>query len=179
MQELYDYTDFSWARHARVMEGLGDEEFTAPVPNSGWPSFQRAFLHVVGAYDGWINDDWGLGQGGSIFAAVESWDELYALVPWAKLQEYRVATREAFRKALAVSDDELFTKRGWNLMKEPEQLSRADILTNLLLHERGHHGDISTLFYQAGLTGVTVDYRFFKSRPNEFDFDTEDGDEAE
>jgi uncharacterized damage-inducible protein DinB len=39
--------------------------------------------------------------------------------------------------------------------------SRGELLTHLLLHERGHHGDVSTLFYQLGIEpDMRVEYRF-------------------
>lgn len=175
IEELVEYTDFSWERHAKVMDTLSPEQFTAPVPGSGWPTLQRAFLHVVGAYDGWLNDDWGLNGGDFLFPAVETWDELFAMVPsWEKLQEYRVATRNALRKALQARDDEIFAKREFVLGFGPEQLSPADIITNLLMHERGHHGDISTLFDQLGLKSDLVDWRFFITRRDEFVPDTDD-----
>jgi uncharacterized damage-inducible protein DinB len=73
------------------------------------------------------------------------------------------------------SDEELFKKRTWDLEFGPEELSPADVLTNLLLHERGHHGDLNTLFHQLGVKSYFVDYRFFVSKPNDFLEDVDEG----
>ena len=70
--------------------------------------------------------------------------------------------------------DELWKKTTWNLDFGPEDMSRGDILTNLLLHERGHHGDISTLFHQLGVKGYLLDYRFFVTKRDEFIPDVDD-----
>ena len=176
IEELYAYTGFAWERLGGTIEKLGSEQFVDPVPGSGWPSVRRAILHILQAYDGWINEDkWGLGLGESMFPDVESWDELYARVPtWKEAQAYRDATRSSFRKVFEVSDEELFKKRTWELEFGPEELSPADVLTNLLLHERGHHGDLSTLFHQLGIKSYFIDYRFFVSKPNEFLEDRDD-----
>jgi uncharacterized damage-inducible protein DinB len=40
-------------------------------------------------------------------------------------------------------------------------MSVADILAHLLLHERGHHGDLSTLFYHFGAELPSMDYRVY------------------
>jgi uncharacterized damage-inducible protein DinB len=47
------------------------------------------------------------------------------------------------------------------------ELSPADIMTHILLHERGHHGDIGTLFHAAGAPLPDIDYMtyvFFRNR---------------
>jgi uncharacterized damage-inducible protein DinB len=175
IEELYAYTDFAWERLGKTMEKLTQEQYADPVPGSGWPSVRRAVLHILNAYDGWLNEDkWGLGLHETPFPDVESWDDLYAKVPnWEAIQPCRDSLRATFRKALDVSDEELFTKKTWELEFGPEELSRADVLTNLLLHERGHHGDLSTLFHQLGIRSLFVDYRFFVSKPGDFIEDVE------
>jgi uncharacterized damage-inducible protein DinB len=170
IEELFAYTDYQWGRLARVIDDLPSEDFTKPVGRSGWPSLHRALLHVVGAYDGWINDDkWGLGLGKSPYQDVESWDELAGkLRTWEDMKAYRESARTSFQEALAVPDEELFARKTWDLELGPEELSRADILTNLLVHEIAHRGDISTLFHQLGLKHFHLDYRFFKSKLDQF-----------
>jgi len=37
----------------------------------------------------------------------------------------------------------------------------GDLLANVLLHEREHHGDINTLLYQMGVEVPQTAYRFF------------------
>ncbi len=170
LEELYSYTDFSWARHAKVMEELPPGQFATPVPGSGWPSLRDCFSHFVQAYDGWINGHWGLGLGEmSRPKDLTTWDEMAA---------YRVRGREAFRKALDCPDEVLYEKRTFDWGDgETEHLARGDILGNLLMHERGHHGDISTLLHTLGIKSPIVDYRFFVSFPDRFIYDEEDSDD--
>jgi uncharacterized damage-inducible protein DinB len=48
---------------------------------------------------------------------------------------------------------------------DPIQYSRGELITHLLLHERGHHGDVTTLFWQLGLEPETLlEYRFHLGR---------------
>jgi hypothetical protein len=43
--------------------------------------------------------------------------------------------------------------------------SYAELLTHLALHERGHHGDLTTLFYQLRMEiERPVEYRFHLER---------------
>jgi uncharacterized damage-inducible protein DinB len=37
-------------------------------------------------------------------------------------------------------------------------MTKTDVLAHLLLHERGHHGDISTLFSSMGVEMPSMDY---------------------
>lgn len=177
IEELYAYTDFAWERLGKTIEKLSREQFVDPVADSGWPSVRRALLHVLNAYDGWLNEDkWGLGLHEAPFPDVESWDDLYERIPdWKAVEPYRAKLRATFRKALDVPDEELLAKQTFDLEFGPEELSRADVLTNLLLHERGHHGDLNTLFHQLGVKSMFVDYRFFVSKPTEFLEDVEEG----
>lgn len=163
IDELLAYTDYSWARHARVMEGLSDEQFTTPIPGSGWPAPREAFMHVVGAYDGWLNSRWGLSGAGEA-----EYEERQKMTSWEEMADYRAKTRTDFRRALEVDDETLFGKRERESPFGVAILSPADVLTNLLMHERGHHGDISTLFYQMGVKGYIVDWIAFAALPDEF-----------
>jgi uncharacterized damage-inducible protein DinB len=68
--------------------------------------------------------------------------------------------RASFLATLDVPDAELHVAR----YREGDQgalMSRADILANLVLHERGHHGDLNPLFHQHGVTGYLIDYTFY------------------
>jgi uncharacterized damage-inducible protein DinB len=43
--------------------------------------------------------------------------------------------------------------------------SRGELVLHLLLHERGHHGDVTTLFWQLGIEpDIGLDYRFHLGR---------------
>ena len=47
----------------------------------------------------------------------------------------------------------------------PEHMGTAGILANLVPHERGHHGDLHTLFHLHGVQSYFIDYRFFRTQP--------------
>ncbi len=169
LEELFDYTGWAWERISRVIDGLPPEQFAMPVPGSGWPSLSACFAHFVGAYDGWLNGPWALALGERQHPGDE------ALESWLVLREFRRRGREAFRRAIDVPDAVLYQKRVMDLGgAEPEQLSRADILANLVLHERGHHGDLNTLFHQLGVRGYIIDYRSFVSPHDAFVLDLPD-----
>ena len=93
--------------------------------------------------------------------------------PFACLAWPRV--RELMRRALGeTSDDDLRapTIRMWEGTPAEQMVSPAHVLGHILLHERGHHGDISTVFSQLGAEPPNVDYlvyRFFQSRKQQRD----------
>lgn len=168
IEELFAYTGFAWDRIARVIDTLPPEQFATRIPGSGWPALRDCFEHWISAYDGWINGDWALGLGPLLYPGAE------ALQTWERMRAYRVETRQAFTGALDCPDDTLYAKREYRFAGAQEQLSRADILTNLLLHERGHHGDLNTMFHQLGVRSFYVDYRYFVTRPGDFVMDEEE-----
>ncbi len=169
LEELFDYAGWAWERISRVIDGLPAAQFAKPVPGSGWPSLSACFAHFAGAYDGWINGPWALALAERQHPGEE------ALQSWPVMKEFRRRGREAFRRAIDVPDAVLYEKRAMDLGgPEPEQLSRADILANLVLHERGHHGDLNTLFHQLGVRSYIIDYRAFVSAPDVFVADFRD-----
>ena len=109
--------------------------------------------------------DWGQIQAGDMSYPAE-WPE--PVNDWNQMRAYYLRVRESFRRALNVPDEVLYEKRLYNLESIPEQMSRADILANLVIHERGHHGDLNTLFHQLGIRSYFIDFRFFRTLPNEF-----------
>ena len=166
IEELYGYTGAAWEIYAEKMRALPPDLLTRPAPGSGWPALRDAFQHVLGAYDGWINTDLALGT-----PLDPSADEL---ATWEKVEEYRTAVRSQFRRLLDETSDESLFERFTKAYDDdgPETLSIADILANLLLHERGHHGDLSTLLYQHGTEPPFVDYRMYlymKDNPGRHD----------
>ena len=44
-------------------------------------------------------------------------------------------------------------------------------MRNLVIHERGHHGDLSTLFHTLGVRSFLVDFRYFTTRRADFVMD--------
>lgn len=168
IEELFAYTGYAWDRIARVIDTLPAGQFSARIPGSGWPALRDCFEHWLAAYDGWINAEWGLALGTLLYPGQDN------LQSWEQIRAYRVPLRQAFLDAFDCPDDVLYAKREYRLDDTPEQLSRADILTNLLLHERGHHGDLNTMFHQLGVRSFYVDYRYFISRPGDFVMDEEE-----
>jgi len=166
IEELYDYTGWAWGRIARVVDQLAPEMFAREVAGSGWPTLAACFEHWVAAYDGWLNHPtWGLGLGEVRHPGSD------ALKSWPAMKAYRAQCRESFRAALAMPESALYAKREFRFGGKVELLSPADILTNLLIHERGHHGDLNTLFDGLGVRGYFIDYRFFVTRREEFILD--------
>lgn len=165
ISELFDYTGWAWERIARVIDQQPPDVYAKAVAGSGWPSLAACLTHFVASYDGWINMDWGQIEAGDMSYPAE-WPE--PVNDWNQMRAYYLRVRESFRRALNVPDEVLYEKRLYNLESIPEQMSRADILTNLVIHERGHHGDLNTLFHQLGIRSYFIDFRFFRTLPNEF-----------
>jgi uncharacterized damage-inducible protein DinB len=168
LEELFAYTDFAWARFAHAIDANGGNELVnRAAPGSGWPTLRAALVHVVSVYDGWLNGEWALNLGERPpfkRSEVHTWDQL---------QEYREITRATYQRALHVDDAVFHEVHVIEAGYGPERMRHRDILANILLHERGHHGDLTTLLYQLGVPAPLVDYRFFITRPEEFLLDEE------
>jgi uncharacterized damage-inducible protein DinB len=150
IEELFAFTDYSWGEHRKVIGALGDDLLTKPAPGSGWPALSDALAHINWAYLRWLADPNGTSD--PDVERVTSSDELEA---------YRRRVRDHARSYLdSLSDPELFARRRMNVDGEILEYSPAEILTHVLLHERQHHGDISTLLYQLGVEAPIVEYRF-------------------
>jgi uncharacterized damage-inducible protein DinB len=168
LEELYAYTEFAWTRYAQVIdEHGGDELLNREAPGSGWPTLRAALVHVVSVYDGWLNGAWALGLGERPPFRRED------VRTWSQLGEYREITRATFQRALHVDDAVFHEPHIIEAGYGQERLRHRDILANILLHERGHHGDLNTLLHQLGVPAPLVDYRFFLTRPEEFLVDEE------
>jgi uncharacterized damage-inducible protein DinB len=152
IDELYAFTDHTWRTYAVTIGALGSDALARPAPGSGWPTLRDAFGHMLLAYDDWTSDLTGTPMRGLDVEAVRAWDDL---------ESYREQVRGRFREYIdSLSDAELTTRRPMNVDDEMLSYSPADILANLLLHERGHHGDVNTLLYQHGVEAPMVEYRF-------------------
>ncbi len=153
IEELFAYTDFSWRQYAESIRGLGKDALAKAVPGSGWPALRNALGHMNLAYERWLAEPTRTtSMTGLDIEAVRSWNDL---------EKYRSNVRGRFRAYLdSLSDAELTTPREMNVDGEMLAYSPADILVHVLLHERGHHGDISTLLYQMGVEPPVVEYRF-------------------
>jgi uncharacterized damage-inducible protein DinB len=150
IEELFAFTDYTWREHERAIRPLGDEVLTEPAPGSGWPALRDALTHINWAYVRWLADP--AGTRDEPVERVRSWDELEA---------YRRRLRDHAREYLdCLGDGELLTPRQMNVDGETLLYSPADIFVHVLLHERQHHGDVSTLLYQLGVEAPIVEYRF-------------------
>ena len=174
LDELFDYTGWAWDRIARTIDGLPPEAFGRPVAGSGWPALSDCIEHFTAAYDGWLNGDWALNLGPSHYPGDgEGYPGTPELKVWPAMKEYRKAVRAQCREALDSDDGWLFTKGERDYGGGPEVWSPGDVIANLLLHERGHHGDLNTLFHQLGVKSYIIDYRYFLTRRDEFALDSE------
>ena len=150
IEELFAFSDYSWREHERTIRPLGDDVLTEPAPGSGWPALCDALTHINWAYVRWLADP--AGTSDEPVEHVKSWDELVA---------YRRRVRGHAREYLhSLGDGELLTPREMNVDGETLLYSPADIFVHVLLHERQHHGDVSTLLYQLGVEAPIVEYRF-------------------
>jgi uncharacterized damage-inducible protein DinB len=85
---------------------------------------------------------------------------------WDELQPQRAKVRGWLRRVIdETSDDEMVAQD--QVMRSGMMVSRAEVLEHILLHERGHHGDISTLIERVGGAPGASDYlvyMFFRRR---------------
>jgi uncharacterized damage-inducible protein DinB len=150
IEALFAFTDYSWRTYAEAMRPLGDEMLVTPAPGSGWPALRDALVHINWAYVRWLADP--NGTSATPPEQIDSWDEL---------EDYRGRVRGRCREYLdSLSDTELTTPREMNIDGNMIRYSPGEIFTQVLLHERAHHGDLNTLLYQLGFEPVMVEYRF-------------------
>src|SRR4029079_8175308 len=85
------------------------------------------------------------------------------MTSWDDFDAYYRTTKATFSRIMSSTPDaqlyEPFTRAYQG--ETAETLSLADVLANLVLHERGHHGDISTLIHQLGGRPPSLDYRMY------------------
>jgi uncharacterized damage-inducible protein DinB len=161
LRELCDYTDFTWAAYANAVRALPPGAFTQPVEGSGWPSLHLALFHIAAAWDGWICARAGVPLTTSQPADVTSWEQLEAI---------RGALRPPLRRIIEETpDDALHAPTQTMSPGTPAERSEsiAGVAAHILLHERGHHGDVTTLLHALGGQPPNVDYlvyAFFRSR---------------
>lgn len=160
LNELFDYTTFTWEVYHRAIVKLPPGEFTRPLENSGWKSILEPLVHLACAWDGWL----------SVHAGDEFFEfDVDSMSTWDQVQDMRTTTRGWTRRILEGTDAQLFEKAESPYSNRPDAtpITEAELIKHILLHERGHHGDISTLFSQAGhpLGGSDyLVYRFFRDR---------------
>ena len=156
--DLFDYTEFAWKQLVGVT--ADDAVLLREAPGSGWPSLRNCLGHMVVAYGRWspaiIDLKTGplpeLGEGD--------------FLTWKSLDEAHSAARGELRARVeGWSESELASPHEVEVYGEPLRYSRSDLILHILLHERGHHGDVTTLFWQLGIEAeTTLEYRFHLRR---------------
>lgn len=143
IEELFEYTGFAWATIGRALTKLDADLITKPAPGSGWPALRDCFSHQLMAYDEWIAELEGQPTLDFNPETASSWPEIGA---------YAHTVRERFSAYLSsLSDDELYAVRDIVVDGEPVRYTPAQLLANVVIHDRGHHGDINTLLFQHGI----------------------------
>jgi uncharacterized damage-inducible protein DinB len=158
LQDLFAYTGWAWDQ---IKGAIPDDETLRKVaPGSGWPTLRNCLAHIVLAYDRWV----------PAIVELES-RPLPELAPddflsWRQIDAHRRRTRDELQSRLgAWNDAELSEIHDVDIDGEPIRYSRGELIAHVLLHERGHHGDVTTLFWQLGFDSETVlEYRFHLGR---------------
>ncbi len=154
MNTLIALNDYAWEQIRQAIPS--DTDLTRVAPGSGWPTLRDCLSHIVLAYDRWLPAISELkaqnlpGISDREFATIED------------VEARRLAHRNNLERMLSAwSDDELAARREVDVDGDVMSYSRGELVAHLLLHERGHHGDVTTLFWQLGLsTETALEYRF-------------------
>ena len=158
LQDFFAYTRWAWDEIKSAIPD--DETLRAVAPGSGWPTLRNCVSHIVLAYDRWIPAIVDLKSQPLPDPAPDDF------MNWSQIDTHRRRTRDALQSHLdAWTDAELSELRLVDVDGDPIRYSRGELITHLLLHERGHHGDVTTLFWQLGLDSETLlEYRFHLGR---------------
>lgn len=151
--ELLDYQDWAWTEVGKAIAAQ-EADLTKPAPGSGWPAVRDCLAHMCFGYDVWtLRLD---GGPPTVF-------DPRAAASFAELDAYRSKVVGRLRVCLAnLTDEALQTDRDVQTHGgEVLRYTPAEIMAHAVVHERAHHGDLSTLFYQLGLEMPMVDYRFY------------------
>lgn len=96
--------------------------------------------------------------------------EVEAMHSWTDLQPMRLKTRGWLRRIIDETTDEELASASqpmWTATPASMEVSVGAILTHIMLHERGHHGDVSTALSLLGAEPSNIDYLvyvFFRQR---------------
>ena len=156
--DLYAYTGWAWDQIKSAVPN--DETLRAVAPGSGWPAIRNCLAHIVLAYDRWVPAIVDLQSKPLPDLAADDF------LTWPQIEAQRRRTRDPLRSHLDVwTDADLRKRHEVDVDGEPLPYSRGELITHLLLHERGHHGDVTTLFWQLGFDSETLlEYRFHLGR---------------
>ena len=156
--DLFDYTGWVWEQIRKTVPD--DDTLVAVAPGSGWPTLRNCLAHMILAYDRWVPAIVELKVGPLPDAADDDF------TTWRQIEAQRARTREALRAGVdGFTEDELQQMQDVNAGGSLVRYSRSELILHLLLHERGHHGDVTTLFWQLGIEADTAfEYRFHLRR---------------
>lgn len=156
--DLFAYTGWAWDQIKAAIPD--DKTLSVAAPGSGWPALRNCLGHIVLAYDRWIPAIVDLGSRPMAELGPDDF------LTWTQIESHRRRTRDALQSPLDKwSDSALREPHEMDIDGELIRYSRAELIAHLLLHERGHHGDVTTLFWQLGLDSETpLEYRFHLGR---------------
>jgi uncharacterized damage-inducible protein DinB len=158
LEDLFAYTGWVWDQVRATVPA--DETLVTVAPGSSWPDLRNCLAHIILAYDRWVP------------AIVELRTRPVPELPdndfrtWAQVGAQRERTRTSLHEAIDHwPDSNLQQMHDVDIDGSAIRYSRAELILHLLLHERGHHGDITTLFWQLGIELDTpLEYRFHLAR---------------
>jgi uncharacterized damage-inducible protein DinB len=158
LQDLFAYTDWAWKEIRRVVPD--DGTLCRHAPGSGWPALRNCLSHVIFAYDAWLGALLDFERAPLPDLAEDDF------LTWPQVEAHRARTRGVLQRSLeGWSEAELQLQHPVVIYGQSISYSRAELVLHLLLHERGHHGDVTTLFWQLGLEAETeLEYRFHLRR---------------
>jgi uncharacterized damage-inducible protein DinB len=153
IQKLFDHLDFVWPQIVQIISRAGgDDVLKRAAPGSGWPNLRNCLAHLLFAYDSWLSRMTGVPRT-NIGEIVQT---------LAEIDAEHASFRSKYDSLLAsLSDTELMEIRTFDFGEgEKMPYSYSELITHVALHERGHHGDIITLFSQLGIgDDPAFDYR--------------------
>ncbi|MEX2227033.1 MAG: DinB family protein [Dehalococcoidia bacterium] len=89
------------------------------------------------------------------------------LTTWEDIDSIRSKTRPLLHRIIDETPDEELNMPTKAALAAPAR-APSEIIAHILLHERGHHGDVTTLLSALGVTLPLSDYlvfAFFRDRP--------------
>lgn len=152
--DLFDFVDYVWDEFGRA---IPESQLSRIAPGSGWPTLRHCLGHMLAAHERWIPAILELKTGTMPEYGPSD------LVNWMQLDAERERIRAPLRERIeTLSDDALAETHDVNVDGEVLQYSRGELAAHLLLHERGHHGDVTTLLWQLDIdVDIAIEYRFF------------------
>jgi len=156
IQKLYAHLDFVWPQIVNIVSESGPDTLSKPATNSGWPNLRNCLAHFIFAYDRWY----------AFMADTSQTGVSETVQTLTEIDQARASFRSKIDALLeSFSDEELQEIRTFDIDGEKMPYSYGELLAHVALHERGHHGDVTTLFSQLGIEAdAAFEYRFLLGR---------------